>query len=341
LTVGKLLLHPGKHIVGESLSDEALIVQAEYFGIANQRERKFSGTHRPVFLNNIYRNSTYGFLSTVDFMSKSCIMKSVLRNYKYVDGKFISKDDIKMARFNLGKQGYKDMIKKYNDSSSVTLNSVLKVKDKKLYVEPKYQQAWDECKNIVRNRIQKYAEAADGMPTQLQRAAITQSWLGAFILIHRNYLPLMLQERFGNTVYDYDTQQYKNGQFALFINICCQIAQTGYIPGLTVGSVIGAAFGGPFGALIGAGVGSYITHTRSGEKKGIKDVFNSNFKDFSSEKAAAKTQMNRYFAKQVIAEISTYACIAFMVNLLCSYANAKSNRKKWWLQMLAYWARAF
>ena len=43
------------------------------------------------------------------------------------------------------------------------------------------------------NKALKNAEQADGMATRLQKAMMTRNFLGAFVLIHRQYIPLMLQ----------------------------------------------------------------------------------------------------------------------------------------------------
>ena len=51
------------------------------------------------------------------------------------------------------------------------------------------------------------------MATESQKAAITTNALGAAVLIHRQYFPLMLQERFGHTEWDDSTQQFKGGSF--------------------------------------------------------------------------------------------------------------------------------
>lgn len=49
------------------------------------------------------------------------------------------------------------------------------------------------------------------MATETQKALATTSIIGSLILIHRQYFPLMLQNRFGNLVYDEDTGQYTQG----------------------------------------------------------------------------------------------------------------------------------
>lgn len=85
--------------------------------------------------------------------------------------------------------------------------------DGTLKIEEDYQQAYDREKSKIHARISKWAEDADGMATPTQKAAFSTQIIGSFILIHRQYLPLMLQQRYGNTVYDMDTEVYNGGVF--------------------------------------------------------------------------------------------------------------------------------
>jgi len=59
-------------------------------------------------------------------------------------------------------------------------------------MESKYQEAYDKIDFVVKKRIEKFSEAADGMATEEQKAAITQNAIGALALIHRQYLPLTI-----------------------------------------------------------------------------------------------------------------------------------------------------
>ena len=97
---------------------------------------------------------------------------------------------------------------------------------------------------------------------------MTQNFVGAFFLIHRQYLGLMLQQRWGERVYDYDTRQYKNGVFRTAIRYCSELFKNSLfgsgISGAILGlSIIGSGAGPAIGAAIMA-IGHIIyrtTHT--------------------------------------------------------------------------------
>jgi len=79
------------------------------------------------------------------------------------------------------------------------------MKNNKLQPKQGYEDAFKDVDDLLFYRILKCAENADGVATETQKAAISTSILGAATLVHRQYLPLQLQDRFGKTVYDMDT----------------------------------------------------------------------------------------------------------------------------------------
>jgi hypothetical protein len=156
------------------------------------------------------------------------------------------------------------------------LYSLLKAKNNRLSIDDKYKAAFEATDDVIKDRVQKTTEYADGMATDLQRAAITQSVLGALVLIHKQYLPLVIQRYFGKRVYDYDTHQYKNGVFRTLFNLVGQLMQNNLIAGIGAGVFTGSAFGGFIGATIGGaaaiGVRAYgaYQHRRGKESKSVK-----------------------------------------------------------------------
>ena len=75
-----------------------MMVMTEHYNVAGQAERKWEGTNRNRFIQAAYKNSVFGFLSTADFWSKSIIMVSILMNHHYVNGKFLSREDVRNSR---------------------------------------------------------------------------------------------------------------------------------------------------------------------------------------------------------------------------------------------------
>jgi len=55
----------------------------------------------------------------------------------------------------------------------VTLYDAFKVDGDKLIMDDEYKEAYDKIDFVVKSRIEKFSEAADGMATMEQKAAIT------------------------------------------------------------------------------------------------------------------------------------------------------------------------
>ena len=340
----------GARYVGNHLSKDLMMVCAEFFNISDQAQKKYEHTNRNRILQSISGNSVFGMLSSLDFLSKSSIMISVLKSYRFVDGEFITKDDVKMDKAAMSDYEYKQKLNKFKlfrRHSTPSLWSCLYVtKEGKLECKDEYKEAWNKCKYVVKNRIVKFSEDADGMATPMQRAAMSQTWLGAFVLIHRQYLPLMLQSAYGKRVYDYDTHQYKNGRFRLLLQFMNELMQNSLLSGVPASMLIGSAFGGPAGAALGASIavvqriiGAYKHKKNHIKSKTTKQIIKERFYDSSSIKSHHDSQTNKYQLKQMFFEILLYnALIAPAVSIFCKYADDSDD---WWIQMLAYWFRAF
>lgn len=367
----------GARYLGNPLSNDDMIVMAEHYKIASQAERKFEGTNRNRFINAAYKHSVFGFLSTVDFWSKNIIMTSILMNHHYIDGKFLSREDMRNQRYLYNsKKEFNEAMKEWRRGPN--LYSLLKAKGHRLTVDDKSNQsiidkynsnlkssrkitlqdlnnAFQATDEVIKDRVLKTAEYADGMATPLQKAAVSQSIVGALILIHKQYLPLIVQRYFGKRVYDYDTHQYKNGIFRTFFNFIGEMMQNNLIAGIGAGAFTGMAFLGtsPFigiamsgttlGAIAGASVRAYgaYKHKHGADKKSLKEIWNEYFNDFSDKKSTQSSYANRYAIKNVAATVIGYKLIVQpLVTLACSIADDDDDNI-WWLQLLAYALRAF
>jgi len=71
-------------------------------------DKSYSHTNRNKNLlgrvvQGIYEHSIYGIMSSLDFLIKSQIACSVLFSYRYLDGQFMTKNDIKNDRWLHGR----------------------------------------------------------------------------------------------------------------------------------------------------------------------------------------------------------------------------------------------
>ena len=86
------------------------------------------------------------------------------------------------------------------------------------------------------------------MATRLQKAMMTRNFIGAFALIHRQYIPLMIQQTWGARVYDYDAQEYKNHQFGTLYEYVKRLCASNALAAFGGGCFVGTALGG-FGVV--------------------------------------------------------------------------------------------
>ena len=336
----------GARTIENRLSNDDIVCIAEYYNVANQLERKYKGQNRNPFVDAVYRNSVFGLLSSVDFISKSCIALSVLNSFRFVNGEFVSKDLIYRNAAMLPKdkrQKYlDDTLKEYKKAKR--LRSFVKIVDHKFTIS-EHEEAYKKVHYLVKSRIEKIAERADGMATQAQKAAITQSWIGALILIHRQYLPLMIQERISNPVYDYDMQMYKNGQFRVFLNFLGATARGSLLGGMGAGALLGFLVGDIYGAIPGAILGGIYNRThKTSDKKSIKETWNqlTNYTDVDDYDTALKNMYNKRALTQVGSEIAIYNIILGpFINALCKYADEPEQKNSKFLQFLCLVARQF
>jgi len=147
-------------------------------------------------------SDAFGMLSYVDYITKVIIAGSVMDNYHKVGNSYVSEDELKNERYKYSKEDFEKLMDSYKSGSSL-LHDLTVSEDHRLVFPNEYSEHVDK---VLTNKVQKIAELADGMATPLQRAAITKSWIGCFVMIHKQFLPLILQRAFGKRVYDYDME---------------------------------------------------------------------------------------------------------------------------------------
>lgn len=295
----------GVQYASNQLSNDKVMLLAEYFDVANQLKRKFKNANRSRIIRFL-DNWCFGGLTTVDFASKSTIMVTILMAHHYMDGKFVSREDVLNRLEASSKEGEKALLEKWNQGK--TLYSVFKVNNGKIEIDPEYKQAFEAVKNVVYNRINKTAESADGMATETQKAAITTNFFGAAVLTHRQYLPLMIQQRFLPQVWDFDMQMYVQGQYIVgyqfFKNVLWATAKDGF------------------------------------KLSTFKELYEKFTHDTSTEENWKLSRARSKALKKTAVELAMFNLIVVpLVGLICMFADDDDNKDKLALQLAAYIAR--
>ena len=294
----------GCKFIGDRLTKNKLMLLLEMLDMSDQSERKTEHSNRNRWLQALYKNSTFGIMSACDIYSKATIAVATLLSYRLVDGKFMTKHMIEETRYTVGEEEYKRLMKEFHRSKVNAYNIFegdskawqLKVNsnDTKLKVKEEYKEAWEQIKATAANKAIKNAEQADGMATRLQKAMMTRSFLGAFVLIHRQYIPLMLAQTWGKRIYDFDAREYKNAQFRTLFKYCGNVAASNSLAAVGAGAFVGLAFGGfAFTPIFGCSVGAlayniYKRFDKTRKKKSLKEInedfFGTKFSDVLNNK---------------------------------------------------------
>lgn len=295
----------GVQYASNQLSKDKVMLLAEYFNVANQLKRKFKNANRSRIIRFL-DNWCFGGLTTVDFASKSTIMVTILMAHRFMDGKFLSREDVLNKLEASTKEGEKSLLDRWEKGK--TLYSVFNVKDGKIEIDPEYKEAYDAVKNTIYNRINKTAESADGMATETQKAAITTNFFGAAVLTHRQYLPLMIQQRFLPQVWDFDMQMYVQGQYVVdyqfFKNVLWATAKDGF------------------------------------KISTFKELYNKFTHDTSSEENWKLSRARSKALKKTAVELAIFHLIVTpLVGLICMFADDDDNKDALALQLAAYIAR--
>lgn len=311
-----------------------------YFNISNQLERKYKKSNQNKILMWISNNYIFGMLSQLDYIIKANIAVSLCLSHKLVDGKFVAKEDIRNRARNLSSEQLAEQIKKWNEGVSVW--NIMKVKDGKLSIDEEYKEAFSDVENVLYNRIIKCAENADGVATETQKAAISTNIWGAAILVHRQYLPLQIQDRYAKTVYDMDTQLFDQGMFRTVINtftlFALQSIRDAYIAQKAESDY--HWFSAPFNRDFYKNIVFNSKFYKQIASDNVIRKYKNYFYDDSSDESYMLSRARRKHLKKFGVElIMFYAAFQILMPLLYTAADDKKNKDKLLLQLAAYTAR--
>ena len=303
----------GANYIANRLSNDKLMLITEYFNVADQGERKLNHSNRNRFINGIADNIHFGMLSGFDFLIKSQITVSTLLSFHYYNGEFCSFEDMIINTKDMSSNERKQAFKEWR--KSINTYDILSAHDNSLEIDKEYLDAYNNVENVIHNRIIKYAESADGVMTETQKAQITTTFLGQMVLLHRQYFPIMLQERFGSTIYDLDTQQVSGGIFRSAMNGIWYLTK--------------ALSKFLYGSAANMSVRQGYNHA--------KEYYDSKFNDKSSTANYIMSQTMKYQLKQVIAELALGQVVAFIASYINNLADdERDKKKKMFLYLMSY-----
>lgn len=296
----------------------------EFFNITDQGNKKFLDTRLNRLAGVLKRNFIYGFMTMSDYLIKSQILDSVLLSFRYLDGEFVTKDQLVYKYYKNGTFGggeeYKSKIKEWENGMTLyNLMAKSHNKNGKMFSIPEeYKKAFDKVYYVAISRAQKYAALADGTVTPAQRSVITYNFVGQLIMMHRNYLPGLLQSRLGSTIYDMDTQEYTTGIFKVLLSLL-------------------------YGPIVDGYKANKLLKETEPNTKGLrrfkKVMKEVNTKEVGRLLDTITNPINRWALRQVLAEATFHNTVTLpLVSLILSLANDPENDDEWVLQFISYLA---
>lgn len=172
-------------------------------------------TNRNSLLDSINRHWGFGLYTLTDHIVKGQILSSVMHNFKLVKNEkgeytFMCREDYN----KLHPEQYKHVHQWMLDNAPTFRDCVEMNAGQLVAKDPKYQKAVDAAKERIGNIARNLAQSADGQLTNLQKNVLQSNIMGQMFMMHRQYLPVILQERYLMSLqFDYQSQTFREGVF--------------------------------------------------------------------------------------------------------------------------------
>ena len=169
----------------------------DLFGIGSELNTLWKNSNHNGFVSALARRLGWWGMTISDYCTKGQILDAILFNFKYVNGEFISKEDY------FDKYGRTDKTKSKWRTYKSAMDSIEFKNGKVQTIDSSMQAAWEKAMPIIGDTARSLAYASDGQLTPLQKAQFTMNAFGGLVMMHRQYLPVVLSERF-TLEYQYD-----------------------------------------------------------------------------------------------------------------------------------------
>lgn len=195
-----------------------LAAQMDYFQVGSTMDSLWKHSNRNRWVNVATEHWAFGSYSAFDYFLKGQVLRSVMYNYRNVEGQFISREQFLLKYGNTSKNRSK--WKQYKSFAA----SIKMVGGKPIAKDKKDQQAIDKIKYTIGNTAKNIAASADGQLTSLQKAQFTTNVFGAMCMMHRQYIPILIQENFTmKRHWDYTSQREVEALFQTPLRIFAQL----------------------------------------------------------------------------------------------------------------------
>lgn len=208
--------------VGNRNYKSDFVAAMDYFGVGSTMDSMWKHSNRNRLVRAVGEHWAFGAYSASDYVMKGWTLRSIMYNYRNVGGKFMYKEEF-LRKFGNTAENRKKWRKYKSFAASIRF-----VGGKLVAINSKDQEAVDKIKYTIGNTAKNLSFAADGMLTPLQKAQFTTNVFGALVMMHRQYIPTIVEQNFTmKRQWDYTTQREVEALWQTPLRLFAKLYQDG------------------------------------------------------------------------------------------------------------------
>ena len=180
--------------------------------VVKSNQEIFNRLDQSQVLRSINQNFWYAGYTQSDYLVKSHILLAIYHDYRFVDGKFLSKNEFLNQYYPNDRKAGEVAFKQLKTTLYDAYNEDGTVKDK--YVKA----VTTQLLNKVKNRIDILSRRIDGTIREVDKAAIHAHALAQYIVLHHNFMISGLHDRFKRKQFNLDTGAEEEGYYRSMAN---------------------------------------------------------------------------------------------------------------------------
>lgn len=203
--------------IGNVNDDSKVMSIMQYNQVTRSNEETFNRLDNSAALRAINQHFWYNGYTAGDFIVKSQVLLSVYHSYRLATDRNGNKKFMNKQEFI--KNNYPEDPKKgavaFKQLKTTLYDAYIKDEEtNKWKIDPKYKKYIDtKFENLVKNKINTLASKIDGNLSDTDRSAIHANTYAQFLVMHRNFMIVGLQDRFKHRQYNYNTGEVEEGMY--------------------------------------------------------------------------------------------------------------------------------
>lgn len=180
--------------------------------VVKSNQEIFNRLDQSQVLRSINQNFWYAGYTQSDYVVKSHTLLAIYHDYRFVDGKFLSKNEFLNQYYPNDRKAGEVAFKQLKTTLYDAYNEDGTVKDQ-------YSKAvTTQLLNKVKNRIDVLSRRIDGTLREVDKAAVHAHALAQYIVLHKNFMISGLHDRFKSKQFNLDTGVEEEGYYRSMAN---------------------------------------------------------------------------------------------------------------------------